>query len=141
MISISKSIHIARGVDDVWAYVTQAGNASAWQAGVVEDTSDGELAVGTTGTVTKRFMGRDVEDRTECVEYHPPRRVAWATTGGPVEFTATNDLSESDGGTEFTITVQGELGGLLKLAEGMVTRQIEGSLEGNLLTLKSNLEG
>jgi carbon monoxide dehydrogenase subunit G len=141
MITVSTDIHINRALQDVWDYVTETGNAIEWQAGVIEASSDGELALGVAGTFKQKFMGREIDSTTECIAFEPPTRVAWQTTGGPIDFVATNEFMEMGDGTHFTITVEGEPGGFFKVAEGMVAKQLEGSLDKDLATLKSILEG
>ena len=56
MIEISKSVYINRAAEDIFAYVVNADHAHEWQEDTISATSDGELALGATGTYTQKLM-------------------------------------------------------------------------------------
>ena len=50
-------------------------------------------------------------------------------------------IEEVEGGVNYTQSVEGEVGGFFKVAEGMVAKQVESGFENDLNTLKAILEG
>jgi carbon monoxide dehydrogenase subunit G len=53
---------------------------------------------------------------------------------------ASATLKPAGTGTKVTLTAQGEPGGMFKLAEGVLAKQVKSQMEDNLKRLKSVLE-
>jgi carbon monoxide dehydrogenase subunit G len=128
-------------VVEVWDYMTDAANDPQWGEGIIESRRDGELAVGSIRTFKSKFMGRELETVNECVECDPPHRLVEHATSGPIDLMQAIDIAEADGGTNITFSVEGEVGGFFKVAEGMVARQAQSTLDNSLSALKSVLDG
>jgi carbon monoxide dehydrogenase subunit G len=141
MISVSGSIYVARPVGEVWDYMTNAANDPEWSEGTIESRRDGELTVGSIRTFKAKFMGRELETVNECVECNPPHRLVEHSTSGPIDLMQAIDLAEADGVTNIIFTLEGEVGGFFKVAEGMVAKQAQSTLDNSLSALKSVLEG
>ncbi len=62
---------IDRPVDQVFAFLVDAGTASDWNPGLTEarQTSDGPVGVGTTVLYIGKFLGRSYESLSECTGY------------------------------------------------------------------------
>jgi uncharacterized membrane protein len=142
MISIEKSVHINKPAVDVFAFLSDFSNDAKWQADVVrsETTSPGPVGVGTTALYVQKFLGREMKNDVVVTAYEPPKRLGIKTTSGPVQFEAVNELEAMGGGTHLTVKIQGEPGGFFKLAEGMVSKELEKSIARDLAKLKEILE-
>jgi hypothetical protein len=66
----------------------------------------------------------------------------WSQKGnsGPMKFENTNKFEPKDGGTLLVQTLQGETGGLFKLAEGLAIKQMQKQFESDGQALKKVLE-
>ena len=102
---------------------------------------DGTEGVGSTAVMTQKVMGREVENQMEVTAYEPPYQLCFATTSGPISFEGCQTCEEDEGGTLFSLAIDGEVGGFFKVAEGMVQRQVQSSFERDLANLKAILEG
>ena len=143
MISFTKQIWINRSIEDVFDFSTAFENNHLWTSGLVrsEQTSDGPLGVGTTGIFVQKFMGREMENDVEVTAYDRPYQACMSSTSGPISFAGCQSYEEQEGGTLFTFSVEAEAGGFFKVAEGMVRKQMETQFEGDLVTLKTIMEG
>ena len=84
---VKETIFIRRPVEDVFDFVSDPSNDTAWRSGVAECVvqSLGPIGVGTTGYRRERFMGREVELEWRITEYVHPERTAWEFIGGPLQ--------------------------------------------------------
>ncbi|MEO8462318.1 MAG: SRPBCC family protein, partial [Chloroflexota bacterium] len=59
MAAFESSIEIDRSVDDVFAFLADPSNETQWQSGLIDSsfTSNGPVAVGTTGRDIRKSMG------------------------------------------------------------------------------------
>jgi carbon monoxide dehydrogenase subunit G len=142
MIEVKQDIHINKPAADVFALITDFASGAKWQSGIVrsEQTSSGAMAVGTTGVVVQKFMGKEMSNEMTVTVYEAPKRYGAKTTSGPVQFQFEASLAEMGGGTQVSMHMTGEAGGFFKLAEGMVQKELEKSLAQDLGKLKAILE-
>jgi uncharacterized protein YndB with AHSA1/START domain len=141
MLSVEKSIFINKPVEEVFAYVTAAGNYAKWQAGVQEVVEEGPRnTVGSCFTEVRKFMGQEMRTTLELTEFVPNAKWAAKVIKGPVPYTVTVLYEPENGGTKMTTHVDGEPKGFFKLAEGMVAGQLEKSLGEDSQRLKELLE-
>jgi carbon monoxide dehydrogenase subunit G len=142
MYQFEKSILINRPQQEVFDYVTDPANDAKYQSGseAAEWTSEGPVGVGSTLRSVNKFMGRKIEGISEVTAWDPPNQYAQKSVGGPVPFEMKMVLAAKDNGTQLTLSGQAELGGFFKLAEGLVGKQLEKQMEGDLETLKRLME-
>jgi carbon monoxide dehydrogenase subunit G len=142
VITVDKSIHINKPAAEVFAFMSDFANDAKWQADLIrsEKTSDGPMAVGSTGLTVQKVMGKEMQNGIEVTVYEPPKRFAAKTTSGPVKFEFTATYEEMGGGTHVTMNMKGEAGGFFKVAEGMLKKEIEKSFERDFAKLKEILE-
>jgi len=97
---IITTVAIARGPDEVFAYVTDPSHFVEWQKGVVSGRieGDGPTRVGSRCVTTRRIGGSDRTTTSEITEVEPPRR--WADRGldGPIRARVQVDVEPIDGG-------------------------------------------
>jgi uncharacterized membrane protein len=141
---VKQSIVINLPVEEIFAYMSDIENMVDWSSAIiaVRKISPGELHVGATVQSTIRFLGKWLDITFEIVEYEPSRYLTLKSISGvtPCLFCYQFEPSE-DGGT---IISQGTIihltGGILDLAEPVVTNVVRRQLEHDLLTLKDILE-
>ena len=80
------SVVIERPIEEVFAFVTDPNNDSLWQSRTLEteQTSEGEVDVGTTWRNISKFLGRRIDTTMEVTENEPPRRQCVRVTSGPI---------------------------------------------------------
>ena len=141
MFAIEKTIFINKPVEEVFAFVIAEGNYVKWQAGVVEVIEGGPRnAVGSQFTEVRKFMGQEMRTTLEITAFVSNAKWAAKVVKGPVPYEVTVTYEPSDGGMKFTTKVEGEPKGFFKLAEGMVSSQLERSLAEDCQRLKELLE-
>jgi carbon monoxide dehydrogenase subunit G len=142
MYQFDKSIWINRPQQEVFDYVTDLTNDPAWQTGIMsnERTSDGPVGAGNTWHYKVKNLGRTMEVDIEVTGYDLPNSASVKAIGGPVPFENTYTFESKDGGTQLTLNGQAELGGIFKLAEGLVSKQVEKQFDTDLSSLKLILE-
>ena len=127
---------IAEG-DKVVTRVTLRGT----HQGETEQTSEGEVDVGTTFRNTSKFLGRQIESTYQVTENDPPHKQCVRITSGPLPGSGCYLYEPSDGGsTRFTQIFETEVGGFFKLAEPLVARVVRRQMETDMATLKDLLE-
>ena len=104
---------IARPIEEVFAYVSDATNDVNWRAGVTDSgfRSDQPLAVGTTGYVK---VG-DGEAEYRVISFTAGESVDWELLSGPYKGFGGYRFRSVGGGTEFTLVSDVEPTGLFKL--------------------------
>jgi hypothetical protein len=85
-------------------------------------------------------MGQEMRPTLEITEFVPNQRWAAKVVKGPVPYNVLVTYEPSDGGTKYTTLVEGEPKGFFKIAEGMVSGQLEKSLAEDEAKLKELLE-
>jgi carbon monoxide dehydrogenase subunit G len=142
MITVEKSVHINKPIAEVFAFMSDFANDAKWQSDLVrsEKTSEGPIAVGTTGLYVQKLMGKELKNDVVVTVYDAPKRFGMKTTSGPVQFEILASLEEMGGGTHVTINAKGEPGGFFKLAEGLIQKELEKTFERDFEKLKQILE-
>ena len=117
MTVVSLSVTILRPVGDVFAVLTDLGNAARWSSALEEQLiTPGPLRVGSRRrAVVPGVAGRTMENEMELTELVPNRRLAMRGVAGfpfPVRIVA--ELEPADGGTLLRWTTYLEPGGIGK---------------------------
>jgi uncharacterized protein YndB with AHSA1/START domain len=137
------TIVIERPIEEVFAFTTDPHNESLWQSTSLEteQTSEGEVGVGTTFRNTTKFLGRRIESTYQITENDPPHKQCVRIISGPLPGAACYFYELADGGsTRFRQIFETEVGGFFKLAEPLVARAIRRQMETDMATLKDLLE-
>ena len=138
------SVSIARTREDVFDYVTDPANDAQWQSSVQSSqwASQPPHGVGSTQNLVNRFLGRKIKSTLEVTAWDRPNKYGFKVIEGPVPFQGVTELTTSgDRGTELTVDIEAEFGGFFKLAEGLVGKQLEKTLDTDFNALKLVLEG
>lgn len=143
MPSAQRTIVITRPVGEVFAFFTDPDNDPKWRPFLKEIKAAGPIAVGTRiHQLVPGPAGRGIPADIEVTGLDPGSRYSFEVVQGPVRpkgefrFRAT-----SEGGTEVTLSLSAELGGLKKLLlSRLVQKSMNGELDG-LDRAKQLLEG
>jgi uncharacterized protein YndB with AHSA1/START domain len=136
------TVVVERPPDEVFRFLTDLSNVTAWQSGAVEVRAPASLDVGTTYVEVLKFLGRRFEATLEVTEFEPGRRFSLRTRSGPIPFEVRHTLEPAagDGSTRLHVELEGEPGRLFRLAEGLVMRNAQRQLEADFATLKEMVE-
>jgi carbon monoxide dehydrogenase subunit G len=111
------TIDIARTPEDVFAYLSDVSNLPAWQTGVKSATQRGDRV-----EETRSIFGRELNTTVEIVDQEGPRLFTLRALDSPFQFTVRHELEPTDGGTQLTVTANGEVPGF---AAGLLARRAE----------------
>ena len=122
--------------------MTDPANDGKWRKTSVssEWTSEGPVGVGSTQHSVDKFLGRNIESDSEITVWDPPNEYGWKSVGGPIPYELSMKFTPDGGGTQISFGGQAELGGFLKLAEGMAGKQMEKQMDDDFNNLKAVLE-
>ncbi len=117
MARIEESVDIKRPVDQVFAYVTDAKNWPRWESAMLEaeQTSPGQMGIGTTFRGATRIMGRRMAWTSKVTEYEPNKKWGETISCGSTLIEEQLIFDPVEGGTKFTLVYDMQVGGLLKL--------------------------
>jgi len=133
MITVEKSIFINKPVHEVFAFATADGNYQKMQPDVTEVIEHGPRnTVGSSWTEVRKFMGQELRTTSEVTVFEPDKKEVTKVIKGPVFYETTVTYEPSEGGTKYTTKITGEPKGFFKLAEGIVSAQLEKAvIDGN----------
>ncbi len=96
------SLDIARPSERVYAVLVDQDTWAALDPTLMDVTPRGSLAVGMSGTMTRRVAGRRVTNGWIVLELEPGRRVGMRLTGAGYELIEETTLEGTSGGTRAT---------------------------------------
>jgi carbon monoxide dehydrogenase subunit G len=142
MIQFETTILINRPIQEVFTFLSNPLNLPRWQSMVkeVQPASQGTLGKGATFTIKSEMMGQKMEGRIEIVDIEPPSTFAFRNQSGPMSVMVTMNLKPAGAGAQVAIRAMGEPGGMFKLAEPVLAKQVQSQMETNLARLKDYLE-
>ena len=143
MIRVEHSIVIRRPVAEVFAFVTDVQTWPRWNSTARDayKTSPGPMGVGTRFRLAGHLFGRAVQMDHEVTAYEPNRTFVARTLSGPFQATGTYTFEPSNGGTRLNLVMEGEPGGVMKLATPALTAAVKRQVETQQAHLKKLLEG
>lgn len=139
--NFENSVLIKQPVQQVFEYVTDFNNNSAWQTDILEmvPTSEKTFGRGTTYRCVNRFMGKAIETNWLITEFEPLRRCSISIASRIVTGNSSLDFEPMDEGTRLTTSGVLDLTHF-KLAGFLVKRKINQQLRNDMLNLKKILE-
>jgi carbon monoxide dehydrogenase subunit G len=142
MINFEIGTLVDKPIEEVFTFLSNPLNTPKWQAMIkkVEQIIPGVVGPGSQFNVQAEMMGRIMMGVMEVKAFEPPNKFAFTNKSGPVEVNITFTLKPVGSGTKVNIAVEGNPGGLFKLAEGPMTHQLKAQMEANIAKLKSVLE-
>ncbi|WP_433566278.1 SRPBCC family protein [Nocardia sp. CA-151230] len=116
MPAASRTVTIARPVDEVFAFFADSTNSARWRTGVKQIAAEGPPAVGTVYRQTVSGPGgRGIPADVQITEYIPNEKVVLNGIAGPLRPTVTYAFTPVAEGTAVTFSLAAELSGLKKL--------------------------
>jgi carbon monoxide dehydrogenase subunit G len=142
MYKFESSVFINRTPQEVFDFISDPANNAKFQSSTesAEWVTEGPPGVGSIFKTKVKFLGRTIEANAQFTGWDPPRMYAVKTISGPIPFESTARLEPQGEGTLLTDTIQAELGGFFKLAEGLVGKQLEKTVDADHSALKLLLE-
>ncbi|MGA3198612.1 MAG: SRPBCC family protein [Halobacteriota archaeon] len=139
---IEDRIEIKCPVDKVFAYTTVAKDWPKWHDYMpeAEQTSQGQVGVGTTFKGKMRMWGQTLKWTAKVPEYEPYK--SWRLIGdmGSVNTDEKLTFDAVESGTKFTIVYDIKPTGLLKLLSSRIDSSMRKKVEAELHSLKGILE-
>jgi carbon monoxide dehydrogenase subunit G len=142
MFTYEISIFINRPQQEVFDFLSNPANDLQWRSSVesAEWTSEGPPGVGSTQRSVATFLGRKLDATGEVTIWDPPHQIGLIVVSGPIPWESTMTLEPNENGTQLTVHGQGEIGGLFKIAEGLVGKQAKKAADTEFDALKLLLE-
>ncbi len=131
------SIEIDRPPAEVFPWLLDPEKRLQWVSGLVSSEPVDE----TSYREVVQEHGQRIQATATVVRHEPPRALEIRMSGRGFEARAGSRLTEENGHTRLTSSLDVELGGLARFAGGLVGRQTQRSLERSLARLKLLLEG
>lgn len=135
--------HIARPVEEVFAFTTGTQNASRWLGDVtkIEMLTPGPMRVGSKFRETRRIKGKEHSAVIEVTEHAPPHRHAASATMMGVTATYHYTFSPHGDGTKIDMKADVHGRGLAKLLVPMVLSTMKKQDGDQLARLKAAMGG
>jgi carbon monoxide dehydrogenase subunit G len=142
-LDVTAEIRIARPADEVAAYMFDPANDPAWIGGISEAEPITPLPISLGSRVRRRasFLGRRIDYVMEVVALEPNRRMALHAIEAPMPMDVTYEVEPLLEGSVARVRVQGDAGGLYRLAGPLVSAQVSRSIDGDVRRLKELVEG
>lgn len=135
-------IEVARDPDAVAAYMFDPAHEPDWINGISLAEPMTPAPIGPGSRVRRRasFLGREINYVMEVVGFEPGRRLAMHAVEAPMPMDVTYEVEPVDGGSRARVRVEGDAGGLYRLAGPLVSGQVRRSIQGDVRRLKEILE-
>jgi carbon monoxide dehydrogenase subunit G len=143
-VRVEETLVVGRPPEVVFDYMTDASNLSDWQTihTSTEQLTDGPPRLGSRFRERlKPPFSREVEQITEFTEFDRPRRFHVHIVEGPFPVDGTWSFEPDGAGTRVHFVAQGQLRGLMRFLEPVVSRVGARQFAGYHRNLRRNLEG
>jgi carbon monoxide dehydrogenase subunit G len=135
-------IAIRREPADVAAYMFDPAHDPDWISGISEAESLGPPPIAVGSRVRRRagFLGRRIDYVMEVVDLVPDRRLAMHAVEAPMPMDVTYEVEPAADGSVARVRVQGDAGGLYRIAGPLIGAQVRRSISSDVERLKQILE-
>jgi uncharacterized membrane protein len=141
-IDVTARIVIDRPREDVAAFVIDNRNDPTWIGGISESEllGEGPVMEGSRVRRVASFLGKRIEYVNEVVRLEPATALEMRSVKSPIPMRVTYAFADAPGGTEASVRVQGEPGGLYRAGGPLMKRAVQRSIDRDVATLKRILE-
>jgi uncharacterized membrane protein len=142
-VKVEYSVVVERPVENVWAFMDDLNNYPEWIPGLAEirQLTEGPKTVGTRMTWVYTFLGRPLGIELDVTEWEPNQTFAGTMRSGPLHISSRFGYEPvTPTQTRITIVLEGETGGVFKLADPLVGRALHRQMEAAYGNLKDVLE-
>ena len=142
MFKFRQAVHIARPPNEVFDALTRFEDIPKFvpQVTSAEQTSPGEVSVGTTFVQRSRLLGKTVETPTLVTAFEQYSRFAYRADEGPLPYEAAYRFRRVEGGTMLEADVTGRPRGMAHAFEPLAKRLVPRIYRRNLERFKALLE-
>ena len=142
MFTFRHELIIRRSPEEVLALLTRFEDIPKFvpQVASAEQTTPGEVGVGTIFVQRGRFLGRTVETPTAVTVFEPPSRFAYRAERGPFPYEARYELTSRNAGTVLAADVTLRLRGLARVLEPLLGQYLGRVYSRNLDRMRELLE-
>jgi Polyketide cyclase / dehydrase and lipid transport len=139
---IEESIEIKCPVDKVFAYTTVAENWPKWHDEILEaeQTSQGEVGIGTTSRVKTHSMGQTSEMTAKVTEYVLDKKWGKELTSKSAVINDQLIFDSIEGGTKFTMVYDVKISGFAKMLSSKINSEMRKESKQDLINLRGILE-
>src|SRR3954452_11506275 len=142
MVASTRSVHIDRPPETVFAVLSDPANERKWRPQVRGFEGQGPPAAGTVIHQTVAGPGgMPLKADVRLTASDPPRRYAFQVVTGPARMAGEYRLEPVDGGTDLSYTLGAELRGIRLVLLGSAVQDSIDDEMGNLDRLKALVEG
>jgi carbon monoxide dehydrogenase subunit G len=114
---ITRSVTVAKPLDEVFAYLSDFTTTTAWDPGTVKTVRiSGDGGLGTRYANTSTFKGRQTSLVYEVIDFKPGVRVQFRGHNKTITAIDTMTFEDADGGTRVTYDANFSFKGIAKLA-------------------------
>jgi uncharacterized protein YndB with AHSA1/START domain len=139
---ITETFVVAASPEAVFDYMTDPANLAQWQTSktYVEQLTDGPPGLGTrVRERTKPPAGREFEQVVEFTEFDRPSRFHVHIVDGPYPVDGTWTFAADGTGTSVTFVAEGELRGVMRVAEPLLKRGMAREFRGYHRNVQRNV--
>jgi uncharacterized protein YndB with AHSA1/START domain len=142
VIAFETDVHIARPLEEVFAYVSEPLNFPDWNSAVqtVRRTPAGDTRVGSTYLMERELPTGHAVNELEVVAREWPSEFAIRTTAGPTPFLYRYGFSTENKETVVQLNAEIDLSGPAALLPKLARRGVKQGVDDNFATLKQILE-
>jgi uncharacterized protein YndB with AHSA1/START domain len=142
MARLEETIVIKCPVNKVFAYVTDVQKMRTWHSAMleVEQTSPGQMSVGTTFRGVTRALGRRMDWVCEVKEYETNKKFTSTIKSGSSSIGEYVTFNTVEGGTKFTAVWETKAVGWLRLFSPSLNSALRKQMRRSIIDLKSILE-
>jgi carbon monoxide dehydrogenase subunit G len=135
-------IEIRREPRDVAAYMFDPAHDPDWISGISEAAplDEGPIDVGARVRRRASFLGRRIDYVMAVVDHEPDRRLVMHAVEAPMPMDVTYEVEPHPTGSRARVRVQGDAGGLYRIAGPLMGRQVRRSITDDVHALKRILE-
>jgi uncharacterized protein YndB with AHSA1/START domain len=141
--STTMTVTIARPVEDVFAVLSDVGNAATWSSNTIEETllTEGPLRKGSRRrAVVKACAGRTTHNEAEMIEFEPNRLMVVDVLDAPMPARIVIEFTPVDGGTRLDWTGIFSPSGILGPTAPLIARFYRMAFEKDLRNLKALMD-
>jgi carbon monoxide dehydrogenase subunit G len=141
-IAFQTSVHVARPIEEVFAFVSDPTRFPSWNSAVTSVAADSSRAgeLSSTYAMRRELPSGRAENGLVIFELAAPTAFGIRTTDGPTPFTYRYRLVATGAATVIELDAEVELPGLAELVAPLAGRAIKRGVDANLATLKQLLE-
>ncbi len=126
----------------VFEYISNFENNPIWQGGMIEAsfTSTGPLGEGSTYDQVATFLGKKIITSFVVSRFERNRCIQIQSIRSTFPIKVTRSVERAEGGTLVSAFVEGDPGGIFKLAKPLLKRMVQRSVVNDYANLKTILE-